>query len=239
MKREGHPLSYGARPTDGDLRERTRGLADERVEKAYGGFMKYLQRSLEVAEARGYFRAPEVLRLQGKVPDWLRALAHEDGLAKLEARLGLPVPGALREFYACSLLACFLEASIDGEVFLSDPCVPEGEPPQVVSWWGRPHLALAFHGHSGMVCAAGLGEEDPLVYWGFEDEEEPYVDERRPPRPFSEWVFRIVDGHEATLDYWQKFYEELTQSDPRGLLTHGLTQTIFGMPGMGARLRRR
>ncbi|WP_147443277.1 hypothetical protein [Corallococcus sp. AB011P] len=160
--------------------------------------MKYLQRALAVAEERGYFNAPELLRLQEEVPEWLRALAHEDGLAKLEARIGLPVPGALREYYACPQLACFLEASMDGEVFLKDPYVADGEPPQVVNWWGRPHLAIAFHGHSGMICAVRLGEEDPLVFWGFEDE--PYEDKRGPPLSFSEWVFRHVDNHKARLD---------------------------------------
>src|SRR5262245_15281475 len=97
--------------------------------------MRYLQRALDLAEARGYLRYPEVLALRTQVPDWFRDLGTDAGVVEYEARRGFRVPPALRELYGCPLLACFLEATIDGEVFLTDlATIIDGDLPPIVTW---------------------------------------------------------------------------------------------------------
>jgi hypothetical protein len=158
--------------------------------------MRYLQRALDLAEARGYLRYPEVLALHNQVPDWFRALGSDAGVADFEARHGFRVPAAMRELYGCPPLACFLEATIDGEVFLADlATMIDHPPPPVITWSAAAHLVFAFHNHSGMVFAAQLGADDPPVFCGFDGDPEPIAEEGRPPGTFSEWVFAAVDGH--------------------------------------------
>jgi hypothetical protein len=200
--------------------------------------MRYLQRAHDLADSRGYLRDPKVVALRDRVPDWFRVLATDTGLAEFESRRGFRVPAALREFYACPLLACFLEATMDGEVFLTDlATMTEGDLPPVVTWVGEPHLVFAFHSHSGMVFAAKLDADDPLVFCGFEDEPEPVADEERPPETFSAWVFSAVDGHEARLDYWQGVYEECRDSPLKAQRLGGV-EWIRELPGMAQRLDR-
>jgi hypothetical protein len=198
--------------------------------------MQFLQRAWDLAEVRGYFRYPEVLALQDHVPNWFRALGTAPGLAEFEARRGIQVPGALREFYRCTPLACFLEAAIDGEVFLAHLATLIGsDPPPLVTWSSGPHLVFAFHSHSGMVCAAKLGSDDPRVFWGFDSDTKPCEDDGRPPLPFSEWVFGVVDGHEGLLDYWQEVYLKC-QADPAEARRLGGVEWIRQLPGMAQRL---
>ncbi len=148
--------------------------------------MQYLQRVYDLAEGRGYFRFPEVLALQDRIPDWFRALGTAAGLAEFEARRGVQVPAALREFYGCFPLACFLEAAMDGEVFLADlATIIRCELPPLVTWSSEQYLVFSFHGHSGTVCAVQLGSDDPRVFWGSDADSEPYEDDR-PPVLFSE-----------------------------------------------------
>jgi hypothetical protein len=198
--------------------------------------MRYLQRALDLAEARGYLRYPEVLAVHDRVPNWFRALGTDDGVAEFEARQGFQVPAAVRELYSCLPLACFLEATIGGEVFLTDlTTMIEGDPPPVVHWSAGPHMVFSFHNHSGMVFAALLGADDPLTFCGFDGDPEPIVDEERPPEAFSAWVFGAVDGHEARLDYWQGVYEKCRR-DPAEAARIGGIEWVRSMPGMAKRL---
>jgi hypothetical protein len=200
--------------------------------------MQSLQGARDLAEARGYLCCPEVLALQDRAPGWFRALGSEAGLADFEARRGIRVPAALREFYGCLPLACFLEASIDGEVFLADlATLTDAAPPPLVTWSAGPHLVFAFPGHSGMICAAELGADDPRVFWGFDGDPEPYQNDDQPPVSFSEWVFGVVDRHEDQLDYWQAVYLKC-QADPDEARRLGGVEWIRSLPGMAGRLRR-
>jgi hypothetical protein len=198
--------------------------------------MRYLQRALDLAEARGYLRYPEVIALHNRVPDWFRALGTDAGVAEFEARRGFRVTAAVRELYACPPLACFLEATIDGEVFLADlATMIDGDLPSVVTWSAGPHLVFSFHNHSGMVFATQLVADDPPVFCGFDGDPEPIREEERPPKTFSEWVFTAVDGHAARLDYWQGVYEDC-QANPAEALRIGGVEWIRSMPGMARRL---
>lgn len=198
--------------------------------------MRYLQRALDLAEARGYLRYPEVLALHNRVPNWFRVLGVDAGVAEFEARRGVQVPAAVRELYGCLPLACFLEATIDGDVFLADlATLIDGDPPPVVTWSAGPHLVFSFHNHSGMVLAAQLGANDPLVFCGFDGDPGPIMEEERPPESFSEWVFQAVDGHEDRLDYWQGVYEDC-QANPAEAARLGGVEWIRSMPGMAQRL---
>jgi hypothetical protein len=199
--------------------------------------MRYLQRALDLAQARGYLRYPEVLALSNRVPDWFRALGTAAGVAEFETRRGFRVPAAVRELYSCPPLACFLQATIDGEVFLADLATLIGcDLPPVATWSAGPHLVFAFHNHSGMVFTAQLGVDDPHVFCGFDRDPEPIVEEGRPPETFSGWVFAAVDSHEVRLDHWQGVYEKC-QANPAEAVRIGGVEWIRDMPGMSQRLK--
>jgi hypothetical protein len=139
--------------------------------------MKYLQRAYDLAEARGYFHYPEVVAMLAQVPSWFARLGTNQGGVEFEAHYGVALPMAMREFYACPLLACFLETTMDGEVFLNDlASFGAIEMPPVVEWSGRSHLVFSFHGHSGAMYAALLGDDDPPVFCGFNGDSEPMTE---------------------------------------------------------------
>src|SRR5947207_1165275 len=86
---------------------------------------------------------------------------------------------------ASPTLACFLEAALDSEVFLTDLAgMVEGDPPPVVTWSSGPHLVFAFHNHSGLVWATEFGPDDPRVFGGFDDDPDPLPEEGRARRAF-------------------------------------------------------
>lgn len=199
--------------------------------------MRYLQRALDLVEARGYLRYPEVQAAHDRVPAWFRALGTAAGVAEFEARRGLRVPAAVRELYSSPPLACFLEATIDGEVFLTElATLSDSDLPPVVNWSAGLHLVFGFHNHSGMVLAAQLGADDPMTFYGFDDDPAPITDEQRPPEAFSAWVFGSVDGHEARLDYWQRVYETCRRN-PAEAARIGDIEWVRCLPGMDQRLR--
>jgi hypothetical protein len=159
--------------------------------------MKYLKDSIELAESLGYFKYPEVLAQINKVPKWFKILGTNDGVKNFENKFGSSMPIALQEFYRCLPLACFLELTIDGNVFFKE--LADEELPLVVNWSSTNYLAFAFHGHSGSICAANLsGEENPLVFWGYNDESEHYQDVKRKVT-FSDWIFSFVNVWEKEL----------------------------------------
>jgi hypothetical protein len=193
--------------------------------------MEYLARARDAAEARGYLSCPEVLALQRRVPAWFQALGTDSGAAEFEARRAIKLPAALREFYRCTPLACFIEAAADGEVFLNALGEIDGpDLPPVIAWPTGPHIVFSFHNHSGAVLAAELGQDDPRVFAGFDDEPTPFSEEDWPTRSFSDLIFGVVEGHEAMLDHWQGVYEK--RQPELGV------EWVRGLPGMAARLDR-
>ena len=129
--------------------------------------MQYLQRVYDLAEFRGYFRFPEVLALQDRIPDWFRATRHCRRACRIGGRARRSSTSRTTEFYGCFPLACFSEAAMDGEVFLADlATIIRCELPPLVTWSSEQYLVFSFHGHSGTVCAVQLGSDDPRVFWG-------------------------------------------------------------------------
>jgi hypothetical protein len=192
--------------------------------------MEYLSRAYRLAEERDYLRYPEVIALEKEVPDWFQRLGNPAGIADFEARRGVRLPAALREFYGCIPLASVIEACFDGEVFLRN--MDDSDPPPLVNWTTSRHLVFSFHCHSGMVAAASLNGEDPPVASGFEQEPEPI---NKATVTFSAWMFQVVDGYEKVLDYWQGVYEKCA-ADPTEARRLGGVEWIRHMVGMSGRL---
>jgi hypothetical protein len=161
-------------------------------------------------------------------------LGSLDGASAFEERHGIMLPTALREFYGCISLACFLEVSGDGEVFLGElaECLDNPDLPPLIEWSSGRYIVVGFHGHSGCVCAVALEGQDPPTVWGFMDEVGPFD---RTADKFSDWIFRGVDGYEGQLDYWQRVWEKCS-AVPAEARRLGGVEWIRRMPGMSARL---
>lgn len=196
--------------------------------------MKYLQQVVDLANDRGYLELPEVITIQKRLPDWFK---HQ-GLDANSLNGPTQLPAALKEFYQCQSLACFLEGAMDASVFLThlEPFM-SGPFPPVVKWTSGEHVVVAYHGHSGMVCAARLGLDDPPVFWGFSEEQEPSDDttDGVETPSFSKWIFDFVSGYENLLDHWEKTYREV-HANPAELKRVGGMEWIRDLPGMTRRL---
>ncbi len=194
--------------------------------------MWYLQRALDLAAARGYLDYPEVRERADAVPEWFRRMSEPDRLTAFERRHGLGIPAALREFYACLPLACFVEACYP-EVFLTgyaEASSPDELPP-VIRWASGRYLVTGFHNHSGAVAAVALtGVDDPPEVQGFEDDEDHDTEQ---PVPFSAAVFELVDRYEQVLDELVAMYDA-AWSQPGGDV-----DWILDRPGVMARLEAR
>lgn len=195
--------------------------------------MTYLNRAIEIAKDRGYFDYSEVVSLIHRIPDWLRRLETEAGINEFELRRDVKVPEALREFYANQQLVCFLQATLDSEVFLETyQQYPVDDLPSVVEWQDQHHLVFGFHGHSGMVATVRIGTPDPIIVVGFEDDESSAdADER----VFSQYVQSWVEGYEATLNsYVQRYKSFALDRDRKNQMCS--VAWIRNMPGIGNRI---
>ena len=187
-----------------------------------------LENAEMLAAQRGYLRDPIILALLEGVPAWFRGMGTPSRQAEFLQTRGFALPAALCEFYARLPLACFLHAAIDGQIFSAGPFEDDLDPPPVVRWKSAPHVVFAYHPHSASICAAAVDRDDPLVAWGFEDEQ----DADQPVGYFSQWVYGIVDQYEQSLDQLQEWYEN--RSGARG----NSHDWILQKPGMQRRLGR-
>jgi hypothetical protein len=197
--------------------------------------MNYLKDSFELAQNRNYLQYPEVRNLIDNVPNWFRLLGTENGRSQFESKYKKKFPAALREFYECLPLACFLEATIDGNVFFNE--FEEDELPLMVNWSNILHLAFAFHGHSGSVCAVRLDEDDPVVYWGFDDEPE-HIPYSKINVPFSKWILDCVESYDKRLNDWLDDYKKLKGNPAEERRRGNPSEWIRKMPGMAERLKK-
>jgi hypothetical protein len=127
--------------------------------------------ALELARARGYLARPEYGQLLAHVPGWLVALWTPAGPDRLQQRLGVGLPAAVRAFYATrELVVCVHSLDPHERDFFF---AATGEEPGLCSWGGVQYLEVALHGHSGGVYAVRLGAgDDPPMATGFADEGE-------------------------------------------------------------------
>jgi hypothetical protein len=173
--------------------------------------MTYLSHAYDLAEGRGYFLYPEVAALKASVPDWFRTLGTQDGAIAFEKRNAVTLPAALREFYICDSLACFLEASGDGEVFLRElaECMEHHDFPPLVKWSSELYVVVGFHGHSGYVFAVSVTGDDPLALWGFMDDSAPSTG---PQFDFRNGFLMRWRGTSASLTIGKKSVNIATQT---------------------------
>jgi hypothetical protein len=125
---------------------------------------------LQLAKSRGHLDRPEYAEWRGRVPAWLADFWTLDGLGRFERRLGVPLPAAVRSFYAnAELVVCVHSLDpYERDFFFA----ATAEEPCLCRWGGELFLGVAMHGHSGGVYAVRLGAGDnPPMATGFEEEE--------------------------------------------------------------------
>lgn len=213
--------------------------------------MDFLNRSVKLAESRGYLAYPEVLRRSKRMPDWFVALGTPRGRDRLSARLGSPIPKALIEYYSLPLVASFLEFAVDGFVLFEQAMQFSGVPcdrfPVHLQWDGADYVAILDHPHSGTYLGASLDAPDPKVAHG--EPLGPDFGEDRIANPdvpnatileftFSEWVFGVIDGYEKKLDFWEAAIRKV-DTDPRERARVGDYSYFRTLPGMKERLKRK
>ena len=136
----------------------------------------------ELALARAHVAFPFVLELERRMPGWLVRLSTEAGVREFEARHGLEMPGALRQYYKSTRLISLLQAAWGVDVFLEDPFIVNDDPPGLEYWDGKPHVVIGYFPHGDTLCGAELGGARPYMYW------EGFSEGREPDMTLSEWV---------------------------------------------------
>lgn len=119
------------------------------------------------ARNHGYFEHSTYRDVRSKVPEWLSQLGTDSGRARLEAEYAVSFSPTMSFYTQHPELASIIEAGSDLNAFLNQlrDCVGT-EPPYVLYHQGHPHLVVAFHNHSGGVCAADLVLNEPVVRFG-------------------------------------------------------------------------
>ena len=212
--------------------------------------MGFLDRSLNLAESRGYLAYPEVLRRSQQLPEWFTGLGTARGLDSLSVRLGCPIPEALIEYYALPLLVSFLEFAVDGFLLFEQEMTNSGLPrdrfPIHLQWDGASYVAILAHPHSGTYLGASLEAPDPKVAHGEPlgpDFPEDWNTDTEIPNAtllefsFSEWVFGTIDGYEKQLDFWEAAIRKV-DADPHERARVGDYSYFRTLPGMKERFKR-
>lgn len=123
--------------------------------------------AIHLATQRGYLPLRPDTRWLQVEPEWLADLQRLDGFDRLQNLLGQTIPSTVRQFWRHASLVRLLD-SWRWQDYLA-------EPPQLVSWNNKPHLAICTHPHSGGIGAVAVDEgDDPPLHWGFEDDDAPF-----------------------------------------------------------------
>jgi hypothetical protein len=146
---------------------------------------QWLAATVGEAERHGLFGREEVQARLSALPQWLARLQEPGGLDEFASRLGITIPGAIRECWGLPELVCLLDASRIEDTL--------GEEPHVIVWKGVSHLWVCWHPHSGTSTGAVLraGDDPPLNY-GYEEGEEDETPIGPVAERFSDFVSRMV-----------------------------------------------
>ena len=213
--------------------------------------MGFLDRSLSLAESRGYLAYPEVLLRSKQLPDWFTSLGSARGLDSLSARLGSPIPKALIEYYSLPMLVSFLEFAVDGFLLFEQEMKHSGVPsdrfPIHLQWDGVNYIAVLDHPHSGMYLGASLDAPDPKLAYGAPlspDFPEDWSTDAEIPNStvleysFSEWIFCTIEDYEKQLDFWEAAIRKV-DTDPSERARVGDYSYYRTLPGMTDRFKPR
>lgn len=146
---------------------------------------QWLASAVAEAERHGLFVREEVQARVREMPQWLARLQEPGGLDKFAQRLGVTIPGAIRDFWLLPTLVCLLDSSRIEDTL--------GEEPRIIVWKGVRHLWVCWHPHSGTSTGAVLdaGEDPPLSY-GYEEGQEDEMPIGQFAEQFSEFVCEMV-----------------------------------------------
>ena len=129
-----------------------------------------MEDAIQFAMQHGYFEHPTFLQLRSLVPDWLLELGTEQGAATLQSEYSVSLPSTVRHYVQLPELATVIEAGCDVNAFLNQMADCFGAPPPYVLYHnGHAHLVIAFHNHSGGVCAVDLDGPEPMIRFGNAD----------------------------------------------------------------------
>ena len=160
-----------------------------------------MEDAIQFAMQHGYFEHPIFLQLRSLVPDWLLELGTEEGAAKLQSEYSVSLPSAVRHYARQPELATVIEAGCDVNAFLNQMADCVGAPPPYVLYHdGHAHLVIAFHNHSGGVCAVDLDCPEPMIRFGNVDlanfDLHPF---ECAAYNFEEWVLNCVRNADLSL----------------------------------------
>jgi len=129
-----------------------------------------MQDAIEFLRERGDFEHPAFLQVQPAIPRWLAQFGTESGIAEFEAEFQVKLPPAVKFYVQHPDIACVIEAGCDLDAFLNQmKSRVEADPPFVLYYDRHAYLVIAFHNHSGGVCAVDLAGPDSLVRFGDAD----------------------------------------------------------------------
>src|SRR3954463_365258 len=92
--------------------------AGGRVVRRRGAEIEQIIIANELALARAHVAFPVVIDLERRTPEWLTRLSTEPGVREFEAKYGLEMPTALRQYYKSTRLISLLQAAWGVDVFL-------------------------------------------------------------------------------------------------------------------------
>jgi hypothetical protein len=134
-----------------------------------------------LALARAHVAFPAVIALERRLPEWLSRLSTESGVREFEAKHGLEMPDALRQYYRSTRLISLLQAAWGVDVFLEN--MDNDDPPGVAYWNRKPFVVVGYFPHADTLCGAELTGGHQYMYW------EGFSEGRVPDTTLPEWVW--------------------------------------------------